>query len=144
MLDLVESRLAAEGIATVRLDGSMTAPQRDAAVAAFQTDPRVHVFLVSLRAGGTGITLTAAANAFMLDATYNPAAEDQAMDRIHRMGQIAAVDVFVLIARDTIEENVVELQERKRKLASGAFGAVRTRADIQRHRLDDLRLLMRI
>lgn len=68
--------------------------------------------------------------------------EDQACDRIHRLGQVSGVDIFRLIATGTIEENVLKLQERKRQLEAGAFGAVRTRDDIRRMRLDDLRLLM--
>ena len=133
--------LTAAGVRFVRLDGSMTAAARDAAVRAF-ADPACTVFLVSVKAGGVGLTLTAAANVFILDPSFNPSAEDQAKDRVHRMGQTAAVHVFQLVARGTIEENVLALQERKRALASGALGAPKTREEIRRLRLDDLRLLL--
>jgi len=142
MLDLIGARLVAEGIRYVRLDGSSAAAARDRSVAAFQSDPAVNVILVSIKAGGTGITLTAATNCFIFDPTFNPASEDQAADRIHRLGQASAVDIYVLLAGATVEENVVALQARKRALASGAFGGVKTRDEIRRLRLDDLRLLL--
>lgn len=142
LLDLVGARLRDEAISAARVDGSMSAPARDAAILAFQSDPSLHVLLVSLNAGGTGITLTAAANVFVLDPSFNPAAMDQAIDRVHRLGQVAAVDAFLLVTKDSVEEKVMQLQERKRALAAGAFGAVRTRDDIRRARLDDLILLM--
>jgi SWI/SNF-related matrix-associated actin-dependent regulator of chromatin subfamily A3 len=142
LLDLAGAALAAAGVRFVRLDGTMSAAARDAALRAFAADPAITVFLVSLLAGGVGLTLTAAANVFVLDASFNPAAEDQARDRVHRMGQTAAVHVFQLVARNTIEEKVIALQERKRALASGALGAPKTREEIRRLRLDDLRLLL--
>lgn len=140
-LDVIACRLVEEGISYVRLDGSMPAPAREAAVRSFQTNPHVHVFLVSLKAGGTGLTLTAGCSVFITDVYWSPAVQDQACDRVHRLGQSSAVDVYLLVAAGTIEENIVMLQERKRAVAAGAFSGV-TREQMQKMRLDDLRLLM--
>ncbi len=142
LLDIVQARLGEAGITSVRLDGQMNLATREMAVRAFQTDPTVHVILVSLNAGGTGITLTAATNCFVLDLPYNPAAQDQAVDRVHRLGQVSPVHIVLMVSANTIEENVLQLQERKRGVAAGAFGAVRSSEDIRKMRLDDLRVLM--
>jgi len=80
------------------------------------------VLLSSLKAGGTGLNLTAADHVFLLDPWWNPAAEDQAADRAHRIGQERPVMVHRLVARDTVEEGILALQERKRTLASSALG----------------------
>jgi hypothetical protein len=79
------------------------------------------VLFVSLKAGGVGINLTAASSVYMLDPWWNPAIEDQAMDRVHRLGQTRDVSVVRFCARDTIEERLFELQIRKRELAAAAF-----------------------
>lgn len=72
----------------------------------------------------------------------NPAAQDQACDRVHRLGQTVPVNIFLMAAADTIDERIFELQDRKRALAKGAFGGIRTAEQIRQMRLDDLRLLM--
>lgn len=141
-LDIIAARLAKEGIRYVRLDGKMPAAARQAAVTTFQTDAAVPVFLISLTAGGTGLTLTAGCNVFITDPAWSPAVQDQACDRVHRLGQSNAVDIYMLVARDTVEEKVVTLQDRKRALASGALTGGVSRETIQKMRLDDLRLLM--
>lgn len=142
LLQLVRARCGEEGIPTALLEGSMTAAARAAAVAAFQCDAAVKVMLVSMRAGGAGLTLTAAAHAFVLDPAWNPGVQDQAVDRIHRMGQTSAVVVNLLITEGTIEERVVELQARKRALAAGALGGGKTAEEIRAMRLYDLKLLV--
>ncbi|MBR7743978.1 DEAD/DEAH box helicase [Phycicoccus sp. BSK3Z-2] len=112
-LSIVRERLAAEGIAYEYLDGRT----RDRAdrIAAFR-EGDAPVFLISLKAGGFGLTLTEADYVFVLDPWWNPAAEAQAIDRAHRIGQTRPVNVYRLVARDTVEEKVVALQERKRDL----------------------------
>jgi SNF2 family DNA or RNA helicase len=95
---------------------------REAHVSRFQQDPACRVFLVSLKAGGVGLNLTAADYVFLLDPWWNPAAEAQAIDRTHRIGQTRHVFASRLIARDTVEERVLELQETKRALADAIIG----------------------
>lgn len=103
----------------------------------FQEDASVPIFLISLRAGGTGLNLTAADYVIHVDPWWNPAVELQATDRTHRIGQTKKVFAYKLIAKDTVEEKVLELQERKKKLVSqlittdsGFFKGL-TREDVQ-------------
>ena len=119
LLDLVEPMLAAESLAFTRLDGSTR--DRAAVVAEFQDPGGPPVMLLSLKAGGTGLNLTAADHVFLLDPWWNPAAEDQAADRAHRIGQDKPVMVYRLVSRDTVEERVLALQARKRALAAAAL-----------------------
>ena len=115
-LKLVEEHLAGAGIAYQYLDGSTPARARAERIAAFQAG-RGDVFLISLRAGGTGLNLTAADYVIHMDPWWNPAAEDQASDRAHRIGQTRPVTIYRLVAKGTIEEQIVELHRRKRVLA---------------------------
>jgi superfamily II DNA or RNA helicase len=126
-LDLVEPELRAAGIGFTRLDGSTA--DRAAVVAEFQAEAGPPVLLISLRAGGVGLNLTAADHVFLLDPWWNPAVEEQAADRAHRIGQDRPVLVYRLVARDTVEERILALQERKRALAEAALsGADRANA----------------
>ncbi|WP_210650674.1 DEAD/DEAH box helicase [Nocardioides sp. SYSU D00065] len=109
----VRERLTAEGVATVYLDGSTG--DREAVIEAFRRG-EAPVFLISLKAGGTGLTLTEADYVFLLDPWWNPAAEAQAVDRAHRIGQTEHVHVYRLVATDTIEEKVMALKARKADL----------------------------
>jgi superfamily II DNA or RNA helicase len=120
-LDLVEPHLRAADIAFTRLDGSTN--DRAAVVAEFQSEAGPPVMLISLKAGGTGLNLTAADHVFLLDPWWNPAVEDQAADRAHRIGQDRPVIVYRMIAKDTVEERIFALQEKKRTLADIALGA---------------------
>ena len=88
----------------------------------FQNDPECPLFLISLKAGGLGLNLTAAEYVFLLDPWWNPAVEAQAVDRAHRIGQTRQVFAYRLIARDTVEEKVLELQKSKRDLAAAIIG----------------------
>jgi superfamily II DNA or RNA helicase len=115
-LDLVRTALEERGIATLTLDGSTPAGARSARVAAFQQGD-TPVFLISLKAGGTGLNLTAADYVIHLDPWWNPSAEDQASDRAHRIGQQQPVTVVKLVAQGTIEERVLGLHAHKRRLA---------------------------
>src|SRR5690606_14852569 len=115
-LALVKDRLLQAGIDFSYLDGQTR--DRDAAINAFKTNPTKTVFLISLKAGGTGLNLTEASYCFILDPWWNPAVENQAIDRIHRIGQEDPVFVYRLVTRDTVEERVLELQKMKRELAN--------------------------
>ena len=118
MLDLIKPELATADIGYVELTGAT----RDRAdpISRFQSGA-VPVFLISLKAGGRGLNLTAADTVIHYDPWWNPAVEDQASDRAHRIGQTKPVFVYKLIAADTVEERILELQERKAALASVAF-----------------------
>ena len=112
MLTLLKERLAAEKIDYCYLDGSTT--DRAAVVDRFQTQPTIPVFLISLKAGGVGLNLTGADTVIHFDPWWNPAVEDQATDRAHRIGQTKVVTSYKLITRDTVEEKILLLQNRKR------------------------------
>ncbi|MGC5249405.1 SNF2-related protein [Gordonia sp. DT219] len=135
-LAIVRAHLDDAGIAYSYLDGSMTAPQRATAVNEF-TSGTTQVFLISLKAGGFGLNLTEADYCFVCDPWWNPAAEAQAVDRAHRIGQQRPVTVYRLVSADTIEERVVGLQDRKRALFDAAidegelFGTAITASDIR-------------
>jgi superfamily II DNA or RNA helicase len=120
LLDLVEPHLRTAGIRFTRLDG--TTQDRAGAVRQFQDDDGPPLMLVSLKAGGTGLNLTAADHVFLLDPWWNPAVEDQAADRAHRIGQDRPVMVYRMVAKDTVEERILALQERKRRIAGVALG----------------------
>ncbi len=120
-LAIVRDRLDADKIPYEYLDGRTR--NRGARVEHFQTDPDCKLFLISLKAGGLGLNLTAAEYVFLLDPWWNPAVEAQAIDRTHRIGQTRPVFAYRLIARDTVEEKVLELQRTKRALADAIINA---------------------
>ena len=137
LLDRVEPGLRRAGIAFLRLDGATR--DRAGVVAGFQSEEGPPVLLISLRAGGTGLNLTRADHVFLLDPWWNPAVEDQAADRAHRIGQERPVLVQRLVAEDTVEERILALQERKRELADAALGEAAAAASLTR---DDLLALL--
>ncbi len=114
-LGLVRDRLDAEGLKYEYLDGRTR--NRAERVERFQTDPSIPLFLISLKAGGLGLNLTAAGYVYLLDPWWNPAVEAQAIDRSHRIGQTQQVFAYRLICRDTVEQKILELQQKKRDLA---------------------------
>ena len=114
-LGLVRDRLDAEGVKYEYLDGRTR--NRAERVERFQTDPSIPLFLISLKAGGLGLNLTAAGYVYLLDPWWNPAVEAQAIDRSHRIGQTQQVFAYRLICRDTVEQKILELQQKKRDLA---------------------------
>lgn len=120
-LSIVRRRLDDRGITYEYLDGKTT--DRQARVQRFQEDVDCRLFLVSLKAGGQGLNLTAADYIYILDPWWNPAVEAQAVDRAHRIGQTRRVFAYRLIARDTVEEKIVALQDRKRELAESIVRA---------------------
>ena len=119
-LALLRERLDAEEIGYAYLDGDTR--DRESVVERFQQDANCPLFLISLRAGGHGLNLTAADYVFLLDPWWNPAVEAQAIDRAHRIGQQRHVIATRLVARDTVEEKILELQQSKRELADAILG----------------------
>jgi len=115
-LELVREQLDERGFRYVYLDGSTPKETRGARVNAFQTGES-DLFLISLKAGGFGLNLTAADYVIHLDPWWNPAVEAQATDRAHRIGQTRPVTVYRLVTKDSIEERIVELHQEKRALA---------------------------
>ena len=120
-LAILRQHLDAKGMTYEYLDGRTT--DRQARVNRFQEDPDCRLFLISLKAGGQGLNLTAADYIYILDPWWNPAVEAQAVDRAHRIGQTRPVFAYRLIARDTVEEKIVSLQARKRELAESIVRA---------------------
>jgi SNF2 family DNA or RNA helicase len=112
---MLSGDLAAAGIQNITMTGATA--NRQALVEAFQTNPDIKAFIMTLKTGGAGINLTAADYVFIMDPWWNAAAEAQAIDRSHRIGQANPVFCYRLIAKDTIEEKILELQKRKANLA---------------------------
>jgi superfamily II DNA or RNA helicase len=133
LLDRIEPLLEQASIGFTRLDGSTR--DRAAVVDAFQGEGGPPVMLVSLKAGGTGLNLTAADHVFLCDPWWNPAAEDQAADRAHRIGQERPVMIYRLVATGTVEERILELQARKRAVGEAALGDAAAAASLTREDL---------
>ena len=137
MLSLIREKLDELGIAYVYFDGSTSAPDREKAIQRFQQDDSVRVFLISLKAGGVGLNLTAADYVYIMDPWWNPAVEQQAIDRTHRIGQTKNIFAYRMICKDTIEDKILQLQERKRNLAKDiiaddqGFVKTLTREDVE-------------
>ena len=135
LLALAQERLTARGVPFQTLDGSTT--NRQALVERWNRPDGPPVFLISLKAGGTGLTLTGADHVIHLDPWWNPAAQDQATDRAHRIGQTRPVVAATLVAEDTVEETILEIQRRKRALFEATLDTDRllveglTRADLE-------------
>ncbi len=120
LLDRLAGELDTAGVRYLRLDGATPAAERASLVSRFQAG-EASAFLLSLKAGGVGLNLTAADHVVHLDPWWNPAVEDQASDRAHRIGQDKPVTIVRVVSRDTIEETVLDLHERKRALARGVL-----------------------
>lgn len=136
-LELVRAALEERGIAYQYLDGSTPAAERQRQIDAFQ-DGEGEFFLISLKAGGTGLNLTAANYVIHLDPWWNPAVEDQATDRAHRIGQERAVTVYRLVSKGTIEEQIIELHANKRELVANVLGGTDQAARLDTDELIDL------
>ncbi|KAK9822145.1 hypothetical protein WJX74_010771 [Apatococcus lobatus] len=141
MLDLVEIALKKEKYQYRRLDGTMSVAARDTSITDFKTLRGVDVLLVSLKAAALGLNLTAANHVVLMDPWFNPTIEDQAIDRAHRIGQSKAVHVTRITIAGTIEDWVLQIQEKKRHTADAAFGGDAGRAGANRVTMDDLRFL---
>jgi len=138
LLAILRRRLDAAKISYAYLDGKTR--DREARVKQFQQDPNTKLFLISLKAGGLGLNLHAAEYVYLLDPWWNPAVEAQAIDRAHRIGQTRHVFAYRLIARDTVEEKVLELQKAKRDLADAIISA--DESVIRNLTREDLELLL--
>jgi len=136
MLGLMRQKLEEMNIPYAYFDGSTSSTERERAIQKFQQEEETRVFLISLKAGGIGLNLTAADYVYIVDPWWNPAVEQQAIDRTHRIGQTKNIFAYRLICKDTIEEKMLLLQERKRSLANelvaddSAFLKRLTREDI--------------
>ncbi|KAJ4489981.1 SNF2 family DNA-dependent ATPase [Lentinula aciculospora] len=121
MIDLLEPFLAEAGVKFVRYDGSMKPLEREQSLDAIKTDDSIKVILISFKAGSTGLNLTACNNVILVDLWWNPALEDQAFDRSHRFGQKRDVNIYKLKIDNTVEDRILELQDKKRELARAAL-----------------------
>jgi len=117
MLALIREKLVELGVDHEYFDGSTSAIDREKAIQRFQNDENCRVFLISLKAGGVGLNLTAADYVYIVDPWWNPAVEQQAIDRTHRIGQTKNIMAYRMICKDTIEDKILQLQEKKRNLA---------------------------
>jgi SNF2 family DNA or RNA helicase len=147
-LDLIQLALEQAGITYTRLDGKMSRTARGAALDAFRDDPNVQVILVSITAGGVGLNLTTANSVYVMEPQFNPAAEAQAIDRVHRLGQKREVRTVRYIMQDSFEEKMLELQDKKMKLASLSMDGrdkdkVMDRTEAARSRLLEIRSLFK-
>jgi SNF2 family DNA or RNA helicase len=147
-LDLIQIALDNAGITYTRLDGKMSRPARNAAMDAFRDDHSVQVILVSIMAGGLGLNLTAGNSVYVMEPQFNPAAEAQAVDRVHRLGQTRCVRTVRFVMKDSFEEMMLQLQDKKKKLASLSMDRdpndrITDRTEAARQRLMDLRSLFK-
>lgn len=117
MLGLIQDELAKLNIEYEYLDGQSSSKQREQSVNRFQENENLRVFLISLKAGGTGLNLTAADYVYLIDPWWNPAVENQAIDRCHRIGQDKKVFAYRMICKNTVEEKILTLQNKKKKIA---------------------------
>jgi len=117
MLALIKEKLKALDVKFEYFDGSTSAQDREKAIQNFQNNDECRVFLISLKAGGVGLNLTAADYVYIVDPWWNPAVEQQAIDRTHRIGQTKNIFAYRMICKDTIEDKILQLQDRKRSLA---------------------------
>jgi SNF2 family DNA or RNA helicase len=136
MLKLIRSMLEAEGITHEWLTGDTK--DRQARVERFNNDESVGAFLISLKAGGTGLNLTGADTVIHFDPWWNPAVEDQATDRAHRIGQKRTVSVYRLIAKDSVEEKILQLSGKKRELVTNVLNTDAPMKGLTKQDVDDL------
>eukprot|EP01135_Chromosphaera_perkinsii_P009011 Nk52_evm29s1569 gene=Nk52_evmTU29s1569 len=120
-LHVIADELDKNAIKYVVIDGTVPLPQRKANVDAFRSDESIKVFLISMKAGGVGLNLTRANNVFIMDTWWNKAVENQAMDRVHRLGQTRECKIVKFITKNTIEEPIMELQELKDAIATATM-----------------------
>ncbi|GAN03178.1 DNA repair protein rad-5 [Mucor ambiguus] len=140
-LDLIGGSLDRESIKFTRLDGSMPQSKREKVLADFtKKDGQIDVLLISLRAGGVGLNLTCASRVVMMDPWWNFAIEAQAIDRVHRLGQLNEVVVTRFVMRDSVEERILEIQNRKHVLVNELY---MSREQAKNRKLDDLQILFR-
>ncbi|XP_009796533.1 DNA repair protein RAD5A isoform X2 [Nicotiana tabacum] len=136
-LDLLQIPLSRSNIPFVRLDGTLNQQQREKVIKKFSEEDGILVLLMSLKAGGVGINLTAASNAFVMDPWWNPAVEEQAVMRVHRIGQTQQVMIKRFIVKGSVEERMEAVQARKQRMISGAL----TDQEVRTARIEELKML---
>lgn len=144
MLDLLEGCLKKSSIQYRRLDGTMSIVARDKAVKDFNTLPEVSVMIMSLKAASLGLNMVAACHVLLLDLWWNPTTEDQAIDRAHRIGQTRPVTVLRLTVKDTVEDRILALQQKKREMVASAFGEDEKGSRQSRLTVEDLKYLFMV
>lgn len=142
-LDLIEYALDEHSIKYNRLDGTMSVKQRTAVLDEFKSDDDIIVILVSIKAGGQGLNLTSASKVYMMEPQFNPGVEQQAIDRVHRLGQTRDVEIKHFIMEESIEEKIQKMQERKQELARLAMEKKLSRGEAAKKRIEDLRELFK-
>ncbi|KAH9903989.1 RAD5-like protein [Xylariomycetidae sp. FL2044] len=142
-LDVIEKRLLEAGHKLCRLDGTMSPKRRDQSISALYNDPDTRVMLASLNACAVGINLVAADTVVLADSWWAPAIEDQAVNRVHRIGQTRDVTVWRLIVDKSVEERVLSIQEEKRKLVAMAFQEKQPREKVKETRRADIKKLLK-
>ncbi|XP_078167711.1 helicase protein with RING/U-box domain-containing protein [Carex rostrata] len=138
-MDLLEIALKRKNIGFLRFDGKLLQKQRERVLKEFSESKDKLVLLMSLKAGGVGLNLTAASNVFLMDPWWNPAVEEQAIMRIHRIGQKQQVQVRRFIVKDTVEERMQQVQAKKQRMISGAL----TDDEVRTTRIEELKMLFR-
>ncbi|XP_062188258.1 ATP-dependent helicase rhp16-like [Phragmites australis] len=121
-LDLIQFSLEKSGIKCVQLNGAMNIAEKGRAIDTFTDDPDCRIFLMSLKAGGVALNLTVASHVFLMDPWWNPAVESQAQDRIHRIGQFKPIRSMRFVIKDSVEERILQLQEKKQLVFEGTVG----------------------
>lgn len=144
-LDLISIAFEDNALKYTRLDGTMTRRKRTAALDAFRDDPTVQIMLISINAGGLGLNLTTGSKAYVMEPQYNPAAEAQAVDRVHRLGQKREVTITRFVMNDSFEERMLELQAKKKDLADLSMNrnAKLDKEEAAKKRLEALKSLFR-
>ncbi|WPG98024.1 putative swi/snf-related matrix-associated actin-dependent regulator [Acrodontium crateriforme] len=142
-LDLISIALEMEGHKFVRLDGSMSIRARTAVLEEFKTNPTITVLLISIKAGGQGLNLTSASKVYMMEPQWNPGVQQQAIDRVHRLGQQRDVTITHFIMNNSVEQGILKLQKRKEDLANLSLERKKTQMEEAQQRLVDLRDLFK-
>ncbi len=140
-LDLIEYRIKIGGIDCRKLSGHMSVDARDTSLREFRMNSDVKVLLISLKAGGVALNLTCASHVFLMDPWWNPAAENQAIDRIHRIGQYKPIRAIRFIVRDSIEDRIIKLQEKKKLVFDSTIGG--DAGSLARLTFEDLQFLFK-
>ncbi len=143
-LDLIQIALEDNGIKYVRLDGKMSRKNRNSSLEAFRDDPAVCVILISITAGGLGLNLTTGSKVYVMEPQFNPAAEAQAVDRVHRLGQKREVFTYRYIMDDSFEDKMLDLQRKKQSLADLSMNRGKLdKAEAAKRKLDELKSLFK-
>jgi SNF2 family DNA or RNA helicase len=144
-LDLIETALTNNGLSGfTRLDGTMSLAARTRALEQFATDDSITVLLATIGAGGVGLNLTSASQVFIMEPQYNPAAVAQAVDRVHRLGQTRPVRIFQLVMKESIEEKILELAQKKQREADMTMNRQKLgKKEVQEARMREYRTLFK-